>query len=440
MQCDKPSIILLSVVEMFIIYSLIYSLTFIIALPFYLLFRKIKGKASIKIKNRLGFGLPVFSFSGKKPIWIHAVSVGEVLASKPLVMQLQKNYSDMPIVMSVTTQTGWNTAVSVFGDSVILTNFPFDFGFSVKRYIKHFHPQSVIIMETELWPRFCRTVKKFSIPLILVNGRISVTSLPQYRRMKFFVKRVLGLFDLLIVQTALYRERFIEIGAEAKKIIIAPSLKYHRSNFELNEEQKKKFLRATGFGKNDVIITGGSTHQGEEDALLSVFNSLSKDRPDLRLIIAPRRPERFAEVEMLIAKSGLSYVKRSDLNIKRSWKIMLLDKMGELKSCYSVSRIVFVGGSLIPHGGQNLLEAAAFSVPVLFGPHIYNFIETADMILDSGGGFMVRDERELHNTFSFLLENSLECETAGRAARSVIDANQGGLDIVMSSLRRYIHE
>jgi 3-deoxy-D-manno-octulosonic-acid transferase len=440
LQYDKPSIILLSVADMFIIYSIIYSLIFIIALPFYIIYRKIKKKSSIKIKNRLGFELPVINSSVTKPIWIHAVSVGEVLASKPLILQLQKEYPDLQLVMSVTTHTGWNTAVSTFGDSVLLTNFPFDFGFSIKRYIRHFNPQLVIIMETELWPRFCRTVKKFAIPLILVNGRISVISFPQYRKMRFFLKSVLSCFNLLLVQTALYRERFIEIGADDKKIIIAPSLKYHSSNFELDKEQKKKFVRETSIEEKDVIITGGSTHMGEEDVLLSAFNKLSKDQADLKLIIAPRRPEHFADVDAMLAKSGLSYVKRSDPEIKKNWKIMLLDRMGELKSCYSMSRVVFVGGSLIPHGGQNLLEAAAFSVPVVFGPHIYNFLETADMLLDSGGGFMVRDERELHQTFAFLLKTPLECETAGKAARSVIDANQNGLDIVMSLLKKYIQK
>lgn len=423
---------------MFIIYSFFYSLISIIALPFYIIFRKIRGKAPIKIRNRLGFGLISFNSSGKRPVLIHAVSVGEVLASKPLVLHLQKEHPDLPLVMSVTTQTGWNTAESVFGNAIVLTHFPFDLVFSTKRFLKHFNPKTVIIMETELWPCFCRTVKKLGIPLILVNGRISVTSFPQYRKMKFFTRRILNLFDLILAQTSLYKERFIEIGADEKKIIIAPSIKYHKSNFELDEESRKKFAGENSIGENDLIITGGSTHPGEEEALLSVFAGLSANRPELKLIIAPRRPERFTEVETLIQKSGFKYKKRSDSKEKKSWRILLLDRMGELKNCYSISRIVFVGGSLIPHGGQNLLEAAAFSVPVVFGPHIYNFLETADMLLDSGGGFMVRDKSEIHKTFDFLLENPLERETAGRAARSVIDANQGGLEIVMSALKRYI--
>lgn len=423
---------------MFIIYSLIYSLLFIFALPFYTLFRKLKRKSSIKLAERLGIRIKKYSAHGEKTIWIHAVSVGEVLAAKPLVMQIRKEYPNIPLIMSVTTETGQAAATSAYGDTVFIINFPFDFGFSVRKYLRIYDPQLVIIMETELWPCFCREVKKASIPLVLINGRISLTSFPHYKRLRFFIKEVLDCFDLLIVQTAQYKERLLELGAASKKIHIAPSLKYHKCNFDIDPKQKEKFISVTGIDKKDIVITGGSTHQGEEEILVNIFKTLSIEQPSLKLIIAPRRPERFGEVESLILKHGLLYKKMSAGEDTKPWRVLLVDRMGELKNCYAVSKIVFVGGSLIKHGGQNLLEAAAFSLPVVFGQHIYNFLESADMLLDSGGGFMVRDEHELRETCAFLLKNKLECETAGKAARSVIDSRQGGLENIMMKIKKYL--
>jgi 3-deoxy-D-manno-octulosonic-acid transferase len=425
---------------MFVIYSFIYFLTFTFALPFYLLFRKLRGKPPIKVLSRLGFKLPGIKTASGSPVWIHAVSVGEVMAARPLILQIKKDYPGLPVIMSITTKTGWNTAGSIYKDDIQLIDFPFDFSFSVRRYLNFVKPALVIIMETELWPRFCLEIKKRAIPLMLVNGRISKTSFPKYQRMKFIIGRVLRCFSSLIVQTASYRDRFIQIGADSARITIAGSLKYHFSNFELDTKKKDDLIRKLKIGKDDPIITGGSTHDGEEDVLISVYKKLMKDHPDAKLIIAPRRPERFSIVEDIIIRSKLPYFKISDANPIGIWQVMLVDRMGELKSCYSLSRIVFVGGSLIPHGGQNLLEAAAFAVPVIFGPYIYNFLETADMLLDSGGGFMVRDESDLFKTLAFLLDNPIESETSGRAARSVIDNNQGGLEIVMSEIQKFLKQ
>jgi 3-deoxy-D-manno-octulosonic-acid transferase len=423
---------------MFIIYSFIYYLIFVLALPFYIIFRKLKGKPPIKILSRLGFKLPPVKTASGKTIWIHAVSVGEVMAARPLILQINKDYPDLSVIMSMTTETGWNTARSIYGNDVQLVDFPLDFGFSIKRYIRALKPALVIIMETELWPRFCLEMKKRAIPLILVNGRLSDTSFPKYCRIKFFIARVLRCFSFLIVQTAFYRDRFIQLGADPARIRIASSLKYHISNFDLDMKKKKDFIMKLRTVKTDLLITGGSTHEGEEDTLISVYKRLMISHPNAKLIIAPRRPERFSEVEDTIKRSTLPYFKLSEAKSTGIWQVMLADRMGELKNCYSVSRAVFVGGSLIPHGGQNLLEAAAFSVPVIFGPHIYNFLETADMLLDSGGGFMVRDESDLYKTLAFLLDNPIESETAGRAARSVIDNNQGGLEIVMSAISKFL--
>ena len=314
---------------MFVIYSFIYFLIFALALPFYVLFRRLKGKPPIRLLSRLGFKLPRIKAASGKSIWIHAVSVGEVMAARSLILQIKKDYPELQVIMSVTTETGWNTAGAIYKDDIQLVHFPLDFSFSVRRYLNAIKPGLVVIMETELWPRFCLEIKKRAIPLMLVNGRLSETSFPKYRRMKFLIGPVLRCFSVLIVQTAFYRDRFIRLGADPAGIRIASSLKYHKSNFDLDMKKKSDLIRKLRTGKNDLLITGGSTHEGEEDALISVYKRLMKDRPDAKLIIAPRRPERFSEVEDIIIRSELPYFKLSDTKSIGIWRIMLVDRMGE---------------------------------------------------------------------------------------------------------------
>jgi 3-deoxy-D-manno-octulosonic-acid transferase len=423
---------------MIILYSLIYSVLFAVLVPLYLIVRKIKGKPPVPFLSRLGIKIRKIKESERRPVWIHAVSVGEVLAAKPLVEKLREEYPYLPLVLSVTTETGKRAAAAELPFDLYIIDLPFDFAFSVRRYLNIVKPQLVIIMETELWPRFCCELNRRNIPLLLVNGRLSEKSFPKYRIVKPLMRKVLSFFTRLIVQTERYRERFIGVGAEPEKIEVVSSLKYHKSNFDIDREIRGGIKDKCGISDNDIIIVGGSTHKGEEEVLLDVFRRLKKKHARIRLVLVPRRPERFKVVEKLIKESGFRYCLRSKSETSADWEVMLVDQLGELKIFYSFARLVFVGGSLVPHGGQNLLEAAAFSVPVLFGPYISNFEEMAGMLLSRGGGCIVNDAEAMHAAMDKFLSSRPKYNKAAAAAYTVIEDNQRGVEVVFDIARKYI--
>ncbi|MBN2135642.1 MAG: 3-deoxy-D-manno-octulosonic acid transferase [Acidobacteria bacterium] len=422
---------------MYPVYRFVYLILFIIGVPVYSIIRFVKGKPGIRWKYRLGHRLRKITEIHSSPVWIHAVSVGEVLAAKPLVLQLRESFPSLPIVMSITTETGKIAAEDLPYDTYII-DFPFDFKKSVRKYIENVNPQMVIIMETELWPVFCTEVNKKDIPLILLNGRISDTSYPKYKFIKSLMKRVLRCFSLLIVQTELYKERLISLGADESKIIVYKSLKYHLSNFLVESEESDILRKELALSEKDILITAGSTHKGEEEQVIYAFKKLKKEYPILKLAIVPRRPERFNAVWAMINDSGFIGQRFSSSQRIPDWDIVLVDKMGELKRFYSISSLVFVGGSFIKHGGQNLLEPAAFGVPVLYGPHIYNFAQMSEMLNASGGGCIVKDADALYSAMRNLISDEQKRKITGEKAKSVIEANQKDFDELFKNIEKRI--
>jgi len=423
---------------MFFLYNLIYFFLFLIAYPVYSLIRIIKGKPPVNLLLRLGLKKIEFKKAAGRTVWIHAVSVGEVQAARPLINGLLKKRSDIAVTLSVTTETGKRIAENIFEKDVQIIPFPLDFTFSVRRYLDVVDPYAVIIMETELWPGFCYETKKRGVPLLLVNGRLSDGSYPYYRILKFFFRRVLACFSKIMVQTEEYRRRFIDIGSEPNKVEVMKSLKYDLSNFEIDADLKKRIKRELRISSKDRLFVAGSTHTGEEEILLYVYKKLLAKEPNLRLVLVPRRPQRFAEVEELIKKSGLTYCRRSGDGSSGDWKVLLVDKMGELKVYYSLAELVFVGGSIYPHGGQNLLEPAAFSVPVMFGPNVQNFQEMAEALIAEGGGFVVRDADECFRISAMFLEERQRYEKASEGAYRVIRNSQGGVEACLKAINNYL--
>ncbi len=425
---------------MMLLYQFVYTILFIPALPFYVLYRLLKKKPPVRVLSRLGLKMRKIPESENSPIWIHAVSVGEVLAAKPLIEILRDKYPYLPIVMSVTTDTGKEAAARELPYDIYIIDLPFDFGFAVRRYLSRVKPQIVMILETELWPRFCVETGNRNIPLILLNGRLSKTSFPRYKIVKSLMARVLESFTLLLVQTEEYRKRFLELGADEKKIHVVSSMKYHESNFDVDEELREQIRRRYDIDGTSPLFVAGSTHKGEEEIILRVYKKLIGEFADLRLAIVPRRPERFADVEKLISETGLAYNLRSEDSPRKDWKILLVDKMGELKIFYSLSKIVFIGGSLVPHGGQNMLEAAAYKVPVIFGKYIYNFEQMAEMFLKSGGGCSVADENALYIAARNFLDDKDKYKQAADAAHSIITGNQQGVTETCNYVEPFIKQ
>jgi len=368
---------------------------------------------------------------GSRPVWVHAVSVGEVMAAHPLIRELKKKYPTRKLILSTVTVTGNRTARQRVPEADAVFYFPFDYPRVVRRVIGRINPVVVLVAETELWPNFFRELKKARIPSAVVNGRISPHSYNNYLKFRGFFAQVFANVDRFCMQSEADAVRIGEIGAAPDKIIITGNLKF---DLKIQSFQPSPVL----IGRGRKVITAGSTHRGEEAALLDIFRRLRRKFPELALIIAPRHPERFDEVEGLINKSGFECQRRSKLGGGALRDILLLDTIGELRSFYAVCDIAFVGGSLVKVGGHNLLEPAAMKKPVVFSRYMFNFKEISEALVSSGGGIMVRDKEELFIKMDNLLSNEEYAKRMGNRAFGVIEANSGATRRTVDAISGYI--
>jgi 3-deoxy-D-manno-octulosonic-acid transferase len=404
---------------MYIIYNLFLIIATVVLFPV-ILFKlitvpKYRGGLTQKL-GRLRKGV-MRVIRGARPIWVHAVSVGEVMAAHPLMRELKKKYPDRKLILSTVTVTGYYTARRRVPEADAVFFFPFDYPWIVRRVIQGINPQIVLIAETELWPNFFRELKKAGIPSALINGRISLKSHKNYLTFKKFFSLVFSNVDLFCMQSESDALRIKEIGAAPEKVIVTGNLK-----FDLRIPLTQSVPVMIPAGKK--VITAGSTHRGEEEALLDVFTRLREKYPELLLIIAPRHPERFDEVAGFIHKAGYECQRRTRLKgpVK---EVLLLDTIGELRSFYSLCDIAFVGGSLVKVGGHNLLEPAAMKKPVIFSRYMFNFKEISEALISAGGGIMVKDKAELYLQFANLLADKELAKRMGERAFSVIETNSG---------------
>lgn len=354
---------------------------------------------------------------GTRPIWVHAVSVGEVMAAHPLIRELKKKYPGRKLILSTVTVTGNYTARQRVPEADAVFFFPFDYPWIVRRVIRRINPVIVLVAETELWPNFFRELTRAGIPSALINGRISGSSYKNYMKFRSFFKQVFGQISLFCMQSGEDGERIKNIGAPSDRVIVTGNLKF---------DQKIQPLKASPVSLNasSKVITAGSTHRGEEAALLYVFRRLREKFPELVLIIAPRHPERFDEVAGLVNTAGYDCQRRTRLKgpIK---DVLLLDTIGELRSFYAICDIAFVGGSLVKVGGHNLLEPAAMKKPVIFSRYMFNFKEISEALISAGGGILVKDKQELYVQADKLLSDKNYSQRVGSRAFTVIEANSG---------------
>ena len=367
------------------------------------------GRVRKKVAKRLGGGV--------RPIWVHAVSVGEVMAAHPLIRELKKRYPDRPLLLSTVTVTGNLTARQRVPEADAVFYFPFDFPWTVRRVIGRIDPAIVLIAETELWPNFFRELGRRGIPSAVINGRISPTSFGRYRKLQGFFREVFRNASLFCMQSLEDASRIRDIGASPDQVMVTGNLKFDQ---KIPPAQSPPIAIVGGRS----VITAGSTHRGEEAILLEVFTRLRKKYPDLVLIIAPRHPERFNEVCGLITNAGYECQRRTRL--KGAVKdIVLLDTIGELRAFYGICDIAFVGGSLVKVGGHNLLEPAAMKKPIIFSRYMFNFKEISEAIIRVSGGVMVKDKEELYQELDALLSNKPQAAEMGLRAYEVIAANSG---------------
>jgi 3-deoxy-D-manno-octulosonic-acid transferase len=421
---------------MYLIYSVLLTLGVVALLPRFALDALRHGKYAAGFRERMG-RLPPFSVpEGGHVIWLHCVSVGETQAARPLVRALLAEFPTHNLVVSTTTQTGQRVAREVFGSSAALVfYFPFDWAWSVRRALRAIRPSVVVVMETELWPRFFRECRARRVPVALVNGRISEKSFRRYRRIEGFIRRVVGDLSLAIMQSAEDAERIRALGLAPDRIRISGNIKFDADAVP-GEQALTDQLRAR-FSCQDgrPLVVAASTHAPEERLLLEAFRRLrdahTGDSP--RLLIAPRHPERFSEVASHIAAAGLVWARRSapprvgDAGAE----VILLDSIGELRAVYPLAEIVFVGGSIAPVGGHNVLEPAAAARCIITGAHTSNFTAVVRALLDRGALLQLPEISDaaapdvLAHALREFLDDDEKRRTMGERALTALDENRG---------------
>ena len=388
-------------------------------------YRKYIGSA----RQRMG-SLPVsFNLDGDPSIWIHAVSVGEALTARALIADLRQRYPGLRLFLSTTTLTGQQIAQTRLQDVDAVFYFPFDVPPFVHRTLRIVRPRLFIMMETEIWPNLLRACRQQGVKTMLVNGRISSRSYPRYRLFRRFFRRVLADVDRFCMQSDESARRIVDIGAAPSRVTVTGSLKFESLELPAVSAGRGagRVLRFFRVPAARPVFIAASTLKGEEPAVLAAFAAVRRTLPSTLLVIAPRKPERFGEAEALARAEGLRVMRRTELGIDAEPRadVVILDTIGELAPLFQVATVVFVGGSLVDHGGHNILEPAVHGKPIVFGPHMQNFAEIAETFLRSQAALQVADAAGLTAAVVRLMGDPVERARLGAAARALVEANRG---------------
>ena len=425
------------------LYSLGFTLAFLIALP-YFIFQAVRHRKYLSsFPERLGILPNDLRLRPAGGIWIHAVSFGEVLSVLPLIKQIRQRWPQKGIFLSTTSRTGQELARNNRNGLAGVFYFPLDWKFSVRRSLNEVRPSLVLILETEIWPNFLHECRQRGIPVCLANGRISDRSFGKYRRFRWLLRWSMGYFDSCCMQDPVDRERIIYLGVPSDRVEVCGNLKYDIEQPEELGEKLADFRSLMQIASTPFLVVAGSTRSNEETPVLRAFRSLQQDCPQARLLLAPRHPERCGEIEQLLTAQSFRFVKRSELSPNGKLdsesppaEVILVDTMGELPILYALADLVFVGGSLVPWGGHNLLEPALFKKPVLFGPHMNNFREMARRFIQGKAGIMVKNEVELGARLKELFRDSACRRKLGQNGYRIIQANQGAGARILDRIER----
>ncbi|GAB4539981.1 MAG: 3-deoxy-D-manno-octulosonic acid transferase [Thermodesulfovibrionia bacterium] len=414
---------------MLLLYNLISLLALVLYLP--ILIMKGLNRGGIRfIKERLGVG-----DYQKADIWIHAVSVGETMACIPLLKRLKREYPQKRIIISTITHTGQRLAMERFHEAEGVIYMPWDTSICVKRVISSLMPELFITMETEIWPILFHYLKGGQSRIVIVNGRLSSDSFRGYNRIKRFMKGVLSNVDHFCMQSEIDAERIISLGADKGRVMVMGNIKF---DIEMEAKEPPEWSKDL----NDKIILAGSTHKGEDEVILNAYKSIKGEFHDVSLILAPRHPERFDEVEVMLRQMGFDYVRRTAMNSRdpsmgRRYDVILLDTIGELSNAFSIATMAFIGGSLLPYGGHNILEPAYWGKPIVFGPYMDNF-PFAEDFLNESAAIVVRTTEEMADSMRGILKDPERAREMGGRARAIIDRNKGATDNAMQLIREII--
>jgi 3-deoxy-D-manno-octulosonic-acid transferase len=427
---------------MYLIYNLLLWLILPLLLPYHL-YRSISRGRPPALLQRFGFdcAAAVAILRGRRPIWVHAVSVGETIAVKPLLKALRQKYPDIPLLVSNMTETGRGVSMGV-SEIDCCIYFPFDYRPATSAILRKIRPLAVIVAETEIWPNFIRSAKRLGIPTIIVNGRISDRSYGRYLRLAGFFRPVLADIAALCMQSAEDAQRIVTIGAAPEKVNVTRNLKFDIAARTVSNEELLALRSSFRLAGDCRVITAGSTHPGEEEQVLDAFSAILANGHEALLVLVPRHPERAGEVTALLGRRGFRYNLRSQLRadseVSVGGEILLVDTIGELMHLYAAADIVFVGGSLVPLGGHNLLEPASLGRPVLFGENIANFREIASLALSYGAACQVSSSAELAALCCTLLDDSEQMKTMGESGRRLLQEQGGATGLNMAVIERFV--
>lgn len=430
------------------LYSLLYTLAFLALLPYFAYQAIFNRKYLGNLRGRLWFNPELARDDSKPAIWLHAVSVGETLAAKPLIAALRERYPNHRLIVSTTTMTGQAVAKERLSEADGVCYFPFDWKFTVRRALDAIQPQIVILMESELWLNFLDECRARRIPTVVVNGRISDRSFPRSQKFGFFVRRLYALVTRFLMQSQIDAERAMKLGAPAERVSVSGNLKYDIGGGESPKLAETALQLDAIFAlANSPLIAAGSTSDDEERRLLDAFGQLRKSDVcrNVRLLIAPRHPERFSAVAELLAASSVKFSRRSiATGSARDAQVILLDSIGELAAIYHFASVVFVGGSLVPVGGHNILEPALFAKPIIVGPYMQNFREITAEFLRREALIQLQELnaneqiQELSRTFAELLNDQNRAWRLGANARQAIEENRGATARTIAAIAELI--
>ena len=421
---------------LYVLYSLATFIVLLLTSP-YFVYQAIRHKKYVgSLGQRLGH-LPVsLNLDGDESIWIQAVSVGEVLAVRPLLAELRQRYPWLKLFLSTTTRTGQELARRLAGEADGVFYFPFDWTTTARRTLDRVKPRLFLMVETEIWPNLLRECQLRGVPTMVINGRISYRSYPRYRMVRLLFARVLADIDRFCVQGEETARRLVHLGADPARITVTGSLKFDALDEALATRGRDRVLRFFRVAANRPVVVAGSTLRGEETAVVRAFNRLRTTGNRALLVLAPRHPERVAEVVRIAQQEGLNTVRRTALAIDAEPRAdcVVLDTIGELAQLYQIATVAFVGGSLVNAGGHNILEPAVFGRPIVFGPHMQNFGEIAQTFLQNEAAVQVRSAAELERVLVDLMADPVTRARLGAAARALVDANRGARERTMAAV------
>ena len=423
------------------LYNVLLTLLLILVSPYLLVRSLIQKRFRKGLSQRMGF---FQNLSFESPIWIHAASVGEVLCSIPLLKKIKNEFPRLKIVLTTMTSTGNETAKTRLPEADQVLFVPIDHPLIMRRTIKKIRPSLLLLAETELWPNLLRSCGRKGIPIVLFNGRISQKSFQRYLLLKFFFKECLRYVSLFLMQTEEDRIRIIEIGGESQKTRVVGNLKFDQTFSSFTQETMVEIAKILGLQGKENILVAGSTHSGEEEILVNLYKELKKMDPHLVLILAPRHLERLEEVERVLKKESLSWLRRTSLPLgagrsdQEQPEVILLDTMGELMGIYSLGTVVFVGGSLVPVGGHNPLEPLFFKKCVLFGPYMFNFLEISSRLIEAGGAIQVSGKEDLFSQMKRLLFDEGARKGVGEKGYQFLQKHQGATARMFEEIKPFL--